>query len=641
MRTWFDEEEVDEYRDTVLALVRLSRVWATRTGRPVPDPLALRGACDHRQFFGDGHYARWSGRMLRDLLLDWFPRHCAMPASRWPQVVPSLHTWLDFLDAHGILDPRGEPLPALHDAVDVLAADFPAAMADTGRYGTEKLIVDAIRERGLDPADPAVFGAFVEDLNAGRVDPRLARTLRFRSMVEAAAEPAGREPRQLPVALPPDERLAADAAGSAVVRQLLRLVHWVGEPGRGLTQTGRLKPADAVELARLLGTDDPVPPSGRVRSADDLPRLAFLLEWARRTHLVRRYRGRLVLVKAARTLVAAPLRLYERAFAALFDLRDVLFPLELGGSLLYECLAEVLPEVLFAVYSLPEPGAARDRLDDAVWRVCVQRFVIDEGSPEAPRWRSELVADFQRVVDSLVRLGAAHPVPAGSDAGGLLLTPLGTWWVRNRLLAEGRRAPLIGELAAADAHTLLYCLAEDYDQHGGRAELARWLAARGDGEPPAAHPLTAVDGTAHRAARPEVPDTPAALAARAELVDALHRTPLRTRKAGLLRILTEDLPEGHRFAESLLDNPDLGPVALQNLLETGHCTTEGLGPAAGIMGLAESFAQLLELSGPEALAAQLAGQDQHVTADVLAAIASSGHPCAERVLAAVRTGQQQ
>jgi hypothetical protein len=639
MRTWFDEEEVDEYQDTVLALVRLSLDWATRTGRPAPDPLALRGACDHRQFFGDGRYARWSGPMLRDLLLDWFPRHCAMPASRWPRVVPSLHTWLDFLDAHGILDPRGEPLPALHEAVDALAADFPAAMADTSRYGTEKLIMDAIRERGLDPADPAVFGAFIEDLNAGRVDPRLARMLRSRHLVAAAAEPARREPRQLPVALPPDERLAADAAGSPVVRQLLRLVEWVGESGRGLTQTGRLKPADAVELAHLLGTDDPIPPSGRVRSADDLPRLAFLLDWARRAHLVRRYRGRLVLVKAARTVVAAPLRLYERAFAALFDLRDALFPLELGGSLLYECLAEVLPEVLFAVYSLPEPGADRGRLDDAVWRVCVQRFLIDEGSPEAPRWRSELLADFQRVVDSLVRLGAAGPVPGRSDAGGLLLTPLGTWWVRNRLLAEGRHAPLIGELAAVDAHTLLYCLAEDYDQRGGRAELARWLAARGDVEPPAAHPLTAVDGNAPRAVRPAVPDTPAALAARAELVDALHRTPLRTRKAGLLRILTEHLPEGHRFAESLLDNPDLGPIALQNLLTTGHRTADGLGPAEGVIGLAESFAQLLELSGPEALAAQLAGQNQHVTADVLAAIAASGHPCAEQVLAAVGTGQ--
>jgi hypothetical protein len=126
--------------------------------------------------------------------------------------------------------------------------------------------------------------------------------------------------------------------------------------------------------------------------------------------------------------------------------------------------------------------------------------------------------------------------------------------------------------------------------------------------------------------------------ARAELSDALRHSPLRTRKAAMLGILTRCLPEGHLFAESLLEDPDLGPLAVQDLISTGHLALDTLPPHEGLLGLAESLAQLLEMGGPTALATQFAEHDPQAAMNVLTGVARSQHPHAERILRAVAPG---
>jgi hypothetical protein len=58
-------------------------------------------------------------------------------------------------------------------------------------------------------------------------------------------------------------------------------------------------------------------------------------------------------------------------------------------------------------------------------------------------------------------------------------------------------------------------------------------------------------------------------------------------------------------------------------------------------GVAESMARLLETCGPAELAGHLARQDPRDSADILAAVARSGHPYAERILAAAAAGGGQ
>src|SRR3954449_10628992 len=105
------------------------------------------------------------------------------------------------------------------------------------------------------------------------------------------------------------ETLAEAASKAPAARRLRDFVDWVGE-GRPLTQTGRLRRADAVELVELLDTGDrlDVP----VRSSAELYRLSLLVELAKECRLVRVVRGRLVSIKKAGKLLGSPLELVVR-----------------------------------------------------------------------------------------------------------------------------------------------------------------------------------------------------------------------------------------------------------------------------------------------------------------------------------------
>jgi hypothetical protein len=62
----------------------------------------------------------------------------------------------------------------------------------------------------------------------------------------------------------------------------------------------------------------------------------------------------------------------------------------------------------------------------------------------------------------------------------LRLTPLGTWRANLLLRAAGAVAPVIGELAGADAATLIEEMS-GYDEWAYRAELRAWCRERGPG----------------------------------------------------------------------------------------------------------------------------------------------------------------
>lgn len=625
MRTQFAREETSLYQDTVRALLRLCGPWCREHGRAEPDPLIVRCACDARHHFGDGRFTYWTTDLLSCVLLDWFPRAAWLPRDSWEEVVPTLHVWIDFLDACGLLDPRGEPALSLHPALDDVAARFPVLMADTTLYGTSKVLTTALHRQGTDPGDPQARQAFLDSIARGDSDLHPHLLLRARLVDLRYADQDERPLPQLPVEIPPVDELKAAAGGSPVVRDLLALTGWIGPQGRDLTPATHLHPADAAELTELLEITRRSAEGRQGRDTSARAGLPLLLGWAKKTGLVRQHRGRLVQVKSARHLHDNPLALYSRAFNALFGMRDQLFPDIHETSCLYELYPTVLQDVLFAVYSFPPPGVDLAVLEASVWATCTSHYGFDTeevAEQEREKVRGRVVRDFRRAVSRLVELGTARLTLGREGADHLELTPLGTSAVRDRLLSLGRPAPLLGDLTDSDAHTLLFAIVEEHTLDTGREEITRWLSARGVPMEPTLS---------------EVPDTPAVFQTRTDLSDALRRTPLRTRKAALLEILTRSLPEGHTFAETLLHDPDLAPLAVQDLLSTGHRSIDSLGPEEGLLGLAESLAQLLEIGGPEALATQFAAHSPQVTMDVLAGVAKSAHPHADRILRAART----
>ncbi|MGW4201406.1 hypothetical protein ACWEHL_10490, partial [Streptomyces sp. NPDC004726] len=391
-----------------------------------------------------------------------------------------------------------------------------------------------------------------------------------------------------------------------------------------------------------------------VRSSAGLPRLGLLVEWARKARLVRVAKGRLYAVSAARPVLADPLRLWLRAFDACFELRKALIGARGGWqteSMLFDVYEDVLEDVLNTLYSLPQP-MPWPRLRDSVHLVYRTRFEWEGGSEFQERmWFEEADRDLRTVIDALVDLGAlerdrgmADPVFLDvdlADAGSappadmppefaellgfvaaadpaarervhrrreeltagpvelIRLTEPGTWAVRQRLLAAGRDAPLVGELAQAPAAGLLGVLADDYDPDAARAELDGWLSARGERD-----------------------------AALRQLTEAVRTMVFRTRAQAMLTVLLTALPdgEGERLLRELRGDPRLAPLALSVLAHRELLSPEDMTDEEHLLVLAESLLQLVELTGGRDGAEEALSAQGPQAGEAVAAALASTHP---------------
>lgn len=645
------EEEFEAARG--LLVDRLVR-WAGEQGLPV-DGFTAEAALEYRhRVTADGRLGLWEPRHVEELLLSWLPQTVTeLPGEERGDAPGTLRTLLRYLHAAQLADPRG---PAPEDslaAVDVVAERYPAAMADRTRWGLAKFWAMTAAEQGVDVMDGVALQRFAERAQRGEVvyDQQALDVIMERRLTGRALSSAARAEPQLPVVLPPDGELRRRAEASAIVAQLRGLAEWAGRDGRAVTAAGRLRMADARELVDVLGTGDN--PEG-VRSSADLPRLGLLVEWAKKARLVRVAKGRLYAVTKARPVLADPLQLWLRAFDACFELRQALIGARSGWhveSMLFDAYEDVLEDVLNTLYSLPCP-MPWPRLRDSVHLAYRARFQLYGGSDIQHRmWFERADRDLRTVFDTLADLGAikrdrgmADPVfldvdlstepelPEGMPpelaellgAAGVApdpaaheraraqseeltagpvelvrLTELGTRAVRQRLLAAGRDAPLVGELAHAPAAGLLGVLADDYDPDAARGELAGWIAARGE------------RGAALR-----------------QLTEAVRSMPFRVRAQAMLAVLLTALPdgEGERLLRALCGDPVLAPLALTALAHHALLSPEDMTDAEHLLLLAENLLQLVELAGggdgaEEALRAQ--GPEVR---DAVAAALDSAHP---------------
>ncbi|MET9882685.1 hypothetical protein ABZZ20_05885 [Streptomyces sp. NPDC006430] len=611
-----DDDDFEAARDVFVG--RLER-WAVQgQSSDAVDTFAVAAALDYRHGATvDGRLGLWEPRHVAAFLLDWAPRTLTvLPGEELPEAPEALRLLLRYLDATGLADPRGTALDTLLGAVDDTAAGYPQAMADRSRWGLARFWTTLAAEQGVDLGSPAALARFSERARRGEVpyDEDVLQAIAARHMAEG---PPGalRAERQLPVVLPSPETLTAEARQVPLLGMLQGLAAWAGREGRPVTATGRLKTADARELAERLGTGD-TPPAA-VRSVDDLPRLSLVFELARAARLVRVVKGRAHAVGKAAGDLKDPLALWRRAFDAVFGMRQPLLGAKSGWhteSMLFDAYEDILPDVLNTLYSLPHP-MPWPRLRDSVDHAYRVRFQLDGAAHRM--WFDDAHRDLRVVLDLLEELGAVErtvgladpvyrslPLPAGAadpapgrpagsavlpdgrpadpvpDTGEpsdgpvelIRLTALGTWAVRARLLDAGRDAPLVGELAHAPAAGLLGILAEHYDTDSARLELDRWIQSH-DG-PEHAFPL---------------------------LLDAIRTMPYRTRGQAMLETLSAALPEGEgdRLTLALRRDPQLAPLAIGVLVNRGLLAPEDLTEAESLVMVAEGMLQFLEVTGPE------------------------------------------
>jgi hypothetical protein len=415
------------------------------------------------------------------------------------------------------------------------------------------------------------------------------------------------------------------------VRQLSAFTSWVGAGGRALTSAGNLRPADARELVELLGTGEE---DLKVRSSTELPQLNLIFTWAKKAGLVRAGKTRLVQVAGATRLLGDTEVLWQRAFDAFSELRDVVcLPIWGPGdelSMLYEVYAQAVPDVLNTIYSLPHPMPLA-RLEESVWRTCRQRFAVDAGSfLQQVAARERVGNDLVHVFEVLAALGAAEvthglademftadladdyvmPIPverpiSGATAARLraelarpgnlvALTALGTRAMRRRLLAEGREAGLVGDLADAEPAELLGVLAEHYTAETSKAEIDGWLAGRGGDIAP--------------------------------LLDAVRACPFRARAAAMLDVLRVAIPGWTELLQRLRDDQVLAPLAVEALVNEGALDEDDLTEREDALLMTEGLLQLLELDGPDAVREHLDEMFDVDLKDLLGEMLSCGHP---------------
>ncbi|MFD8527142.1 hypothetical protein ACFV0L_06985 [Streptosporangium canum] len=634
MRTQFDPEEAEEFESAKDLLVRRCLAWAGEHGMRA-DAAMLAAALDARHHSRDGRLAYWDARQVRRFLLEWIPRYLVAERDALATAPESLLTLLRYLAASGLRDPRGASSAELEAAVAEAAAEYPAALADPVRQGIGKFWAQTALDHGIILDDERAVARFQRDVDTGRIrfDADVLDKLLAAEFAGAAPDDERAFP-QRPVTIPPAAELAAEAARSEVVRQLTALTGWVGTGGQPLTKTGNLRLADARELAALLGTGEQ---DLRVRSSAEMPRVGLLLAWAKKTGLVRVRTGRLVPVAKAAPVLRDPEALWRRAFEAVFELGAAICVPASGwyrSSMLATAFDVLLPDVLNTMYSLPIPIPVA-RLQETVWLACQEYFVLDpeEDGFRQDLWRRQVERELLAVFDALSGLGAvelSHGVPDElyssdlrpgtfdefelteedlplppeacarllarlAEPGPLVrLTPLGTRAVRERMLADGRDAPLVGELVDATAGELLGVLAQHYPQETAAVELEGWLAAHGgDVEP---------------------------------LLDAIRACPFRTRASAMLSTLVRTLPGGRSTQTGLRRDPVLGPLVLTVLLEAGELRPEDLSADEHSLLMAEGLILLLELGGPEAVMEQLGESAGRNAPELVAEVLDSGHP---------------
>ncbi|MFI9577069.1 hypothetical protein ACIG5D_37040 [Microbispora rosea] len=637
MRTWFEPHEDEEFEAAKDLLVRRCLVWAGERGMAA-DPLVLEAALDSRHRSVDGRLAYWDEAQVRRFLLEWIPRYVTAHRDELNAAPGSLLTLLRYIAAKGLRDPRGATLAELEQAVKAAVADYPAALDDLARMGIAKFWAQTTLDNGIDLTDLKALERLPRDVEAGRV-PYDAEALD--RVVEARlGRPHLDEQRafpQPPLALPPARELAEAAARSDVVRRLTALADWVGAEGKTLTEAGHLRLADARELAGLLGTGEQ---DLQVRSAAGLPGVGLLLAWATHARIVRASKGRLLRVAKAAPLLRDPEKLWSRAFEAYFELgRDMLTP----PSLLWSVFDELMPDVLNSAYGMASPMPVA-RLEETVWLVC-QDYIPSGHVPEET-WRDRVGRELALAMEALAELGAVElshgvadalyssdlagdlttgdrtagdlttgdrtaddglPLPAEARdrllrrlaEPGLLvrLTPLGARALRERMLAEGRNAPLIGELADASAAELLGVLLEHYPPKAAAQELDGWLAAHG-GDP-------------------------------GPLLDAVRACSFRTRAAAMLSLLAEIHPGLRSLLPSLRTDRVLGPMVLMELAQRGDQASDRLGADENLLVTTEGVLGLLELAGPEKVQEQLRAMAGPNALALVEAMAASGHPAQE------------
>ena len=420
---------------------------------------------------------------LEELLLDIYPRKVTVfDAEDTQDTIPALRDLLAFLADTGRLTDAAAR--RLGRELDRVAPRFADAVMDPSRWGMARSLTQAMVTDGVDITDSAAVQDWIATYNEST--PETPEDWDFDGEDENLKEAFGLPDRLPAMRLPALDELAALARKSPLLATVVRLAEWTGLR-RAVDQDGELTAADTIGAAAELGigTGDP----SAVTAMSDVPELVHLWDLALNTGFLEEEGDDddpVVTVGEATRLWHSgtdleALAIWSEALTFLMAESleiDAELDEDLGGDLDFYGAGIGLVTALFLARG---EGVLVALADEVIREGATGELSAAEAAETWAAWAQVHGEPASVLLHRLAELGAVR-LDDEEEGSVARLAPLGSWAVREELIASGVDLPLLpppAEMTAAD----LAGAAEGASEEEFAAETDAWLALR---EPAAA-----------------------------------------------------------------------------------------------------------------------------------------------------------
>jgi hypothetical protein len=458
--------------------------WAAAPGRHLSGkPAADAAEADLllgllRDQLGLGDPARLKPGDLEELLLDVYPRKVTVfDAADTQDTIPAVRDLLAFLADTGRL--AGAAARRLGRELDQVAPRFAEAVMDPSRWGMARSLTQAMVTDGVDISDTVAVQEWIAAYNASTPEDG-----DFGEEEENLKEAFGLPDRLPAMRLPALDELAVLARQSPLLGTVVRLAEWAG-PRRAVDSDVELTAADTIAAAAELGIKIGDPTA--VTALSDVPELVPLWELALTAGFLEDdgddddpavMPGEAVRLWHSGTDLEA-LAIWSEALTFLLAESleiDADLDAELGDDLDFYGAGMGLVTALFLARG---EGVLVALAEEVIREVATGELSAAEAAGIWGAWTRAHGEPAAVLLRRLAELGAVRL--DDEDEGPVArLTPLGSWAVREELIASGVDVPLLpptAEMTAAD----LAGAAEGASEEEFAAETDAWVALREPG----------------------------------------------------------------------------------------------------------------------------------------------------------------
>ncbi len=573
----FDADDQDRFEELVGEVADRLLAAGSLSARPDTVHHHVHSILEGKRAVSDD-MGYWTPDIVDEIFLHWYPAKVMADPGDYDEILEVGAAVLRLFGSQLLVAP--DLAETLASALDRATPAFAAAMSDRDSWSFGKRLWSTAESEGVDFEDQASVEAFMTSFNS--------RSMAERDAVLGAlpaAMPGNSGFGPLPaVRLESLAELARQAAAVPMVVRMQKLVEFVGDR-LALTQTGRIKLADARRLIDILDTEDEMDQvigdrTFNTKSSGELTDLDLTFEIAVASDVLmiegKYAKPSFQITPETDTEILNHALMVATSLLKVGPAQHLNRQDHYGFDWFAQDLDESLMVMLIGLYR--NGPAEIEFLLDGCWDQLMNTFDFDDVQASKLEFHERLVVSAYRY--ALKRLEQVGVVAVkdvveteseygstDSSGGSVELTPFGLWMV-NQIVSESGEAPVIGELRDASAGDMLK-QAADMAESMARVEIAEWLAARKNGA--------------------------------AELVEAMAAVG-STERSLAYKILVAIGPAAEPDVSAMAGHPDLAPIVTLFRVDTQLASPEETDVGSDADRFVTLMAAAIEMWGPETAA---------------------------------------